>query len=310
MTAKKPATGQLHPRNKHQGRYDLMQLANSHPPLAKFFVKNPVDQLTVDFANPEAVLALNRALLAHFYGIKHWSIPTGYLCPPIPGRADYIHYAADLLGLKSAEPRRAARILDIGTGANLIYPIIGSQVYGWSFVASDIDPVSISAAQTLVAANPVLKSKIELRLQAQPGRIFHGCIKPQDRFHLTLCNPPFHKSLADAAAGTRRKLHNLKKAKPGPAEPIRNFGGQQAELWCQGGELRFIQNMIRESVEFQSQVGWFTCLVSKREHLKTLEQSITALPVQNRRVISMSQGQKNSRFLAWTFKTTAQLALM
>jgi len=310
MTAKKPAAGQLHPRNKHQGRYDLVQLAGTHAPLADFFIKNPVGQLTIDFADPQAVLALNSALLAHFYGIQHWSIPTGYLCPPIPGRADYLHYAADLLGPEHGSQRAAGRILDIGTGANLIYPIIGSQVYGWNFVATDIDPVSISVAQTLISANPRLASKIELRLQPKPDRIFSGCVKPDDRFSLTVCNPPFHKSMADATAGTRRKVHNLSKNKATRALPRLNFGGQETELWCKGGELGFIQNMIRESGDFQTQVGWFTCLVSKQEHIKVLQKSIAALPVQDCRVVSMAQGQKSSRFLAWTFKTRAQLALI
>ena len=40
---------------------------------------------------------LNRAILMHHYGVKSWDIPAGYLCPPIPGRADYIHSVADLL---------------------------------------------------------------------------------------------------------------------------------------------------------------------------------------------------------------------
>jgi 23S rRNA (adenine1618-N6)-methyltransferase len=35
-------------------------------------------------------------LLISYYDIQKWDIPH-YLCPPIPGRADYIHYIADLL---------------------------------------------------------------------------------------------------------------------------------------------------------------------------------------------------------------------
>ena len=40
---------------------------------------------------------LNRALLKADYGIDFWDIPPNYLCPPIPGRVDYIHHLADLL---------------------------------------------------------------------------------------------------------------------------------------------------------------------------------------------------------------------
>jgi 23S rRNA (adenine1618-N6)-methyltransferase len=40
---------------------------------------------------------LNKAILKAFYKIEYWDIPLHYLCPPIPGRADYLHYTADLL---------------------------------------------------------------------------------------------------------------------------------------------------------------------------------------------------------------------
>ncbi len=37
-----------------------------------------------------------------------------------------------------------------------------------------------------------------------------------------------------------------------------NFGGQQQELWCEGGEVAFIKKMIEESKGFAKQVMWFT----------------------------------------------------
>ena len=87
----------MHPRNKHVGRYDFEALTKSVPDLAAFVTLNPLKEQTIDFSNPEAVKALNRALLKTFYGVNRWDIPPGYLCPPVPGRADYIHYTADLL---------------------------------------------------------------------------------------------------------------------------------------------------------------------------------------------------------------------
>jgi 23S rRNA (adenine1618-N6)-methyltransferase len=50
---------------------------------------------TIDFSDPEAVKSLNQALLISYYDIQMGY--SHYLCPPIPGRADYIHYIADLL---------------------------------------------------------------------------------------------------------------------------------------------------------------------------------------------------------------------
>ena len=141
----------LHPRNRHRGRYDFPQLADALPALKPFLKPNPYDaaELTIDFADPAAVKTLNAALLSHFYGVAHWDIPAHYLCPPIPGRADYLHHVADLLaaGNGGGIPRgNATRILDIGVGANCIYPLIGQHEYGWRFVGTDIDPVTIAAA--------------------------------------------------------------------------------------------------------------------------------------------------------------------
>ena len=88
---------ELHTRNKHNGQYDFSLLTENYPPLRKFVLLNPLGIQTIDFFNPHAVKALNKALLISYYGIRYWDIPKNYLCPPIPGRADYVHYIADLI---------------------------------------------------------------------------------------------------------------------------------------------------------------------------------------------------------------------
>ena len=299
----------LHPRNLHQERYDLALLCCNRPDLKRFIKKNPSGQETIDFASPEAVLSLNQALLASYYNIQHWFIPAGYLCPPIPGRADYVHYAADLLKGIVAEDQ-PVKVLDIGTGANLIYPIIGSQVYGWRFVASDIDPVSVKSAQLIVDSNKALKGKVKVHLQKDAKHFFHGIIKDGDYFEITLCNPPFHASLKEAQAGTERKWKNLNRstARRGGKSAVQqkgcdtlNFGGQKAELWCEGGEIKFLRDMVKESANFAEQVGWFTSLVSRKENIFPLKKLLQRVGAKQVEVVEMSQGQKVSRMLAWSF---------
>ena len=143
----------LHPNNRHQGRYDFTALCAVTPELKAHVTQNPRGEETIDFSNAESVLCLNKALLASFYGIKYWGLPDGYLCPPIPGRADYIHHLAELIDV--GPERKSGRILDIGTGANLIYPIIGAHEYGWSFVASDIDKTAFECASVIANSNKV-----------------------------------------------------------------------------------------------------------------------------------------------------------
>ncbi len=127
-----PAGALLHPRNRHQGRYDFAALIAVEPRLKAFVIINPYGKQSIDFANPAAVRVFNAALLKQLYGIKDWQIPEGYLCPPVPGRADYIHGLADLLAsdAKGVIPRGAGfTALDVGTGANCIYPLLGQHDY-------------------------------------------------------------------------------------------------------------------------------------------------------------------------------------
>ncbi|HDX8353113.1 TPA: 23S rRNA (adenine(1618)-N(6))-methyltransferase RlmF [Aeromonas dhakensis] len=290
----------LHPRNRHQAPYDFAALCLRTPELQPFVFVNPYGASTIDFADPAAVKALNKALLALHYGIQHWDLPAGYLCPPIPGRVDYLHRVADLLAESAGKvpTGKGVRVLDIGVGANCIYPLLGAREYGWRFIGSDIDPVSVKAASLLANSNG-LGSQIECRLQGRAGDIFQGIVAPRERFALTLCNPPFHASLAEASKGTERKLRNL--GKEVKDKPVLNFGGQKAELWCEGGEAAFLAAMINQSRAFAEQCLWFSSLVSKKENLPAAKKALTRVGARQVRVLEMAQGNKVSRVLAWTF---------
>ncbi|WP_091344717.1 23S rRNA (adenine(1618)-N(6))-methyltransferase RlmF [Alkalimonas amylolytica] len=289
----------LHPRNPHQGRYDLARLSRDFAPLQQHLQLNPTGEHTIDFSKPDAVQALNAALLKHYYQVAYWQLPPGYLCPPIPGRADYIHFVADLLaGPEGVPTGKQVRLLDIGCGANLIYPIIANRSYGWRCVGSDIDAVALKAAQLMIDSNATLSGQINLRRQTDSQHILHGVIKPGDAFAVSVCNPPFYSSAAEAAAANQRKRSNLKQAK---SPQQRNFAGQQHELWCPGGELAFIRQLIAESVDFASQVGWFSSLVSQQRHLKALETAARQAGAAEVKQIKMQQGQKSSHLLAWRF---------
>jgi 23S rRNA (adenine1618-N6)-methyltransferase len=297
----------LHPRNKHRERYNFKQLVDTCPALAAFVKLNKYNDESIDFFDAEAVKMLNRALLKHYYNIDYWDIPANYLCPPIPGRADYIHYAADLLSSKnnSIIPTGSKiKCLDIGTGANCIYPIIGINEYDWSFTGSDIDPVAIEAANKIIELNPVLKGTIELRLQTKAANIFTRIVQKDERFDLTLCNPPFHASASEARAGTLKKLNNLKRRKI--TKPVLNFGGSNNELWCKGGLERFVQIMITESKQFADSCFWFTALISKSDYLENIYESLKKAGAAEAKTIPMGQGNKISRIVAWTFLTPEQ----
>lgn len=302
MKNKQAEKTRLHPRNKNRYRYDLEALIAALPTLKNHIITNKLGDPSVNFANPIAVRLLNTALLKHYYGVEKWVFPQENLCPPIPGRADYIHHIADLLGASNfgqVPTGETINCLDVGVGASCIYPIIGTVEYGWKFIGSDIDPRSIASALQIVTENSNLNNNINCRLQSNTKAIFRGVIKQDEYIELTLCNPPFHSSMEEAQKGTRRKIKNLtgKKVK----NPTLNFAGATNELACDGGEYSFIQGMIRESEDFAKKCFWFTTLVSKQSHLKGIELLLENSKTEQVKIIPMGTSNKASRIVAWSF---------
>ena len=297
----------LHPRNKNRERYDFRQLISSLPELKSFVKTNIYGDESVDFANPDAVKALNKALLSYHYGINNWDIPPGYLCPPIPGRADYIHHIAGFLGKNNfGEIPKGPKIkcLDIGVGASCIYPIIGNHENNWSFIGSDIDPVAIESSNQIIKSNPALQGKVECKLQPNPKDFFIGIIQKDELIDLSICNPPFHASAKEAQAGSLRKIHNLNPGKT--AAPVLNFGGQNHELWCDGGEEKFVHNMILQSKKFAANCFCFSTLISKASNLKSIYNALEQAEAFAVETIAMGQGNKISRIVVWTFLTAEE----
>lgn len=284
----------LHPRNRHLAPYDFEQLVISNPDLGPYIAKNKHDNLSVDFANPKAVLQLNRALILRHYDLSYWDLPEDFLCPAVPGRADYIHYVADLFPGNNEN----LNCLDIGIGANCIYPIIAVKDYSWNMVGSEINKKAFKVAQAIIGFNPKLKKKVDLRFQLNKEYILHDIILPKDNFDLVISNPPFYNSEQEAIAQTRMKN---KKLKLGRSLETRNFGGRSHELVYEGGEIAFILNLIDEGQKFKRQVKWFTTLVSNKESLKPLQKAINKSGASDVKIIPMSQGSKSSRILAWKY---------
>lgn len=300
----------LHPRNLHRNRYDFELLISNCPELKQYVSVNKYNIETINFSDPKAVKVLNKALLKTYYNLDFWSIPANFLCPPIPGRADYIHYIADLLAENNNGkiPTETTVLgLDIGTGSNLIYPILGNAIYNWSFVGTDIDKKAIENCSKIIEANPKLIDSISLQQQTEPRFIFKNIITPEDRFAFTMCNPPFHSSAEEANKGSLRKIKNLNPKDKKVNTPVLNFGGQNNELWCKGGEIAFITQMIFESVHYKSQCLWFTTLDSKKENLPAIYKTLKKVNAVSVKTIDMAQGQKSSRIVAWSFASKEEL---
>ena len=281
----------FHPRNRFQSKYDFEVLCQFVPELKDLIVLNKIGGKTIDFSDGQSVKLLNKAILLSSYPLQYWDIPDEFLTPPIPGRADYIHYAADLFDRK-----KDLICLDIGVGANCIYPIIAAFEYGWCTVGSEVNTKAIISAKAIVDKNPELKEKVIIK-QQKKETIFFGIIEENEFYDISICNPPFHASRDEANKGIQRKWRNINKNK----KEYKNFGGNPSELWCQGGEKAFISKMIDESRSFKNQVRWFTSLVSKEKNLPSIYAKLKNNKVKEFKTINMYTANKMSRIIAWTF---------
>ncbi|MBT3741729.1 MAG: 23S rRNA (adenine(1618)-N(6))-methyltransferase RlmF [Polaribacter sp.] len=279
----------LHPKNKFNKGYDFDALIVENPLLKEFVLENKFGSISIDFSNPNAVKELNKALLFSYDKLNLWNFSDENLCPPIPGRLDYIHHLSDLLS-----EEKDIKILDIGTGATCIYPLLGVAEFNWNFIATDIDLDSLDSAQDIIDDNN-LDANIKLRQQFDEQQILKGILEEDDFFSATMCNPPFYKSAEEARGANRRKSRNLGN------NAVRNFSGNNNELWYKGGEKVFLHNYLYESSLFSNKSKWFTSLVSKKENVESLQNSSKKLGAEEFKVINMNQGNKVTRIVCWRF---------
>lgn len=283
----------MHAQNIHKNPYDLDALSGSHKPLSTFVFTNEFGTKTINFSDPQAVLHLNKALLKHHYGLLEWEIPENYLCPPIPGRADYIHHLYDLISQDDEVKTDKIKGLDIGMGANCIFPILGVRIYNWEMTGADIDLSAVNSATKILKSNPGLEDFVTIKHQEDRSNIFKGIVQEGEFYHFSMCNPPFHASEEEARKANLQKNENI-----GLASSVLNFGGQANELWCNGGEALFVKRMIKESVKFKTQIRWFTSLISQKQNLPKLIKQLEKLKASHQ-VIEMETGNKKSRILVW-----------
>jgi len=231
------------------------------------------------FKKVDSLIALTRVLLEHDFGIK-WNMPNKFLCPPVTQRLNYILWVEDLL--KDSEMNQKTCGLDIGTGASLIFPLLGYAQCNWDFVASDIVDESLESAKENIRRN---KLEQHISVRKSSGGIFKGVIRKEDAYGFTICNPPFFSKIEEGQKNPRRSTEGIKE-----------------ELICPGGEVAFVKQMIDESKEFGSQVGWFTTMLGKKKSLLPLQKYLQEKFKGKCKMTetTFSQGKQSRWGLAWT----------
>jgi 23S rRNA (adenine1618-N6)-methyltransferase len=265
---------------------NFVKLAEEFPDFRKYLKKLDNGEFSLDWKNDNAMRELCKVLLEKDFGIKFWEIPQGYLIPTITSRCNYINWIHDILEQNGILNRTEnIRGLDIGTGANCIYPLLGYSLYKWEFKASDINPISIDNAQNILDNNN-FGDKITLKLQKDEFCIFYNVLELGEKFDFSMSNPPYFSE------------DEVKHDNPNTVCVY-----DDREVYCKGGEKEFIERMINESYYFRYDVEWFTTLVGKKINLSLFE-SILNSDINIEKVLSTTfyQGKMLRWGLAWKYK--------
>ncbi len=278
----------MHPRNPYRGKDpNHEELARQYPELKQYLRPamrkgdRPALALTT---NPAAAIAYNGALLKRDFGIQ-WTIPVGRLCPPIASRINYILWLQDLIKLNRPTGGGVERVLgiDIGTGANVIYPLLGTAMDSkWNFIATDVDETALSLAKKNLDANPQLQERIKLTRVTSDARV-QAALPPGDSsVDFCMCNPPFFESALDVRV-----------------RPDGRTAGTRSELVCQGGELGFVSGIVRESATLRGKVRWYTSMFGKKASVKAILKLLRESGFTNIVTTEFLQGRTTRWGIAW-----------
>ena len=253
----------------------------------------------LDFADPRAVMQLTKTLLRLDFGLRI-ELPPDRLCPPVPNRHNYILWLKELLDSTSAcytgtyDPARRVLGLDVGTGASLIYPLLGcAQRPRWSFLATDVDAKSLAHARRNAELNGLLGSRVRVvdRDVAAPFLVPLDDLGV-DALDFVMVNPPFYTSESE--------LLDLARQKSRP--PNSACTGAPIEMVCEGGEIGFVQRIIDESLVLRGRVQWYTSMLGKQSSLDVCVARLRAHGIDNYAVTAFVQGNKTRRWaLGWSF---------
>jgi 23S rRNA (adenine1618-N6)-methyltransferase len=249
----------INPKNKYfNNPPNFEELANKYSEFKKYVYKNKFGSFSINWKNKEAVKELCKCLLKNDFRLNYWDIPDGFLIPSITSKCNYINWIDDLLDeINIVNKKHINKGLDIGTGANCIYPLLGHQIYGWNFKCSELNQEAIEVAEKIIQNNKLNKN-IEIIKQVNEDNIFINIINPDDLFIFTMCNPPYFSK--------EETKHN---------NPNTVCEYNDKEVYCKGGEFQFISTMIEESKIYKNKIIWFTTLVGKKINfdkiLKVLE---------------------------------------
>ncbi|XP_072048022.1 RNA N(6)-adenosine-methyltransferase mettl16-like [Amphiura filiformis] len=283
----------MHPRNRYKdNKPEFTKLAEKYPEFARHLSINLAGNASLDFHDPESLRALTCTLLKEDFGLSI-ELPLDRLIPTIPLRLNYIHWIEDLL--QQSGHNADIYGIDIGCGASCIYPLLGCQMNGWQFAASEIDDLALQ-----YACDNVKKNNLEnhIKVLAPPkDTLIQGIFKavPQSLYHFTMCNPPFFGNMLEAQG----IMSSRSMSRPEPKSV--STASEVEMIYEEGGEVDFVKRMIAESRQLREQVVWYTSMLGKKSSLGPLKEELRTHKIRNFTTTEFCQGRTMRWGIAWTF---------
>jgi len=224
--------------------------------------KDEINEFTFDWSNNNLSLLMTKCILNYYFDIKYYSIPNNFLIPPVPSRLNYLNTINTLLtsynALNNNNKQNNVIGIDIGTGANLIYPLLGYSLYKWIFICSEINNDAYENAKTIITNNK-LEENIKLIKQKYKNLIFVGIINKEEKYFFTMCNPPYY----DYEEEIKKEDKNR--------DCQYNFD----EIYYKNGEIGFFDEYFEESICYKKNVFLFTILIGKKTNVQIILDKIS-----------------------------------
>lgn len=282
----------MHPRNVYKNRKpDFNALSVKFDYFREKVTVNDSGKVILDFKDPSALRALTQALLEADFGLVV-TMPLDRLIPTVPQRLNYILWLEDIVGKENG-----AKGIDIGTGASCIYPLLGCRVNQWRFVASEIDDQNIYFANKNIASNK-MEENIKVK-KVTDDILLIGLIDEEDTYDFCMCNPPFYSDHLEAQGITSSRNDNR-------SESSSVSTASEAESIAWGGEVRFVTQMIDESLVLKTKVRVYTSLLGKKNSLAMLKDVLQQKQVPKFGSTEFCQGRTMRWGIAWTFDPTVE----
>lgn len=242
---------------------DFLTLIKEFPELKKYILKQNEDneeEFQFDWSNNELSLLMDKSILNYYFNIKYYDIPKGFLIPPIPSRINYINLINSIITklINDIDIKNIIGI-DIGTGANIIYPILGYSIYKWKFICTEINREAFNNAKLILQKNN-LENNINIIKQNNKDNIFISILNRENKYIFSMCNPPYYNYENEIKLEDKKRDNEY------------NFD----EIYYKNGEYGFFQRYFEESICYKNNVFLYTILIGKKINAENIYDKLSS----------------------------------